>query len=323
MKNILKFLVCALIVLLSACTFFEEEIKPKLDDDTIKTFTITLIDENGDVIDKITIEKGQIPKNFDYDVSDNNTAEYEYEFLGWSRLKGGPIVEVGAVNGDITLYANVTKNKRSYTITFLDENGDPLDEYDLVYGTTPEEQYSVSKMDEQYVYTFVGWSETENGKVVPLDQVSSDKTYYAVLKKELRKYTITFADEKGRTIEDVEFDYGSIPSYNYDGSSSDLEYNYTLNGWSTSIGGAPLASLPKVTGDAVYYASVEKTKKQYTVTFDTGTGASIVSPITGYYNDVIQQPTPPTKQGYEFTYWNYGDTQARVTFPFNLTKNVT
>ena len=188
MKNILKFLVCALIVLLSACTFsISGEINSGLEDDKIKTFTITLIDENGDVIDKITVEKGQIPENLNYDVSSKTTAEYEYEFLGWSRLKGGPIVEVDNVTGDITLYAHVTKNKRSYTIKFIDENGNPLDEYDLVYGTTPDEPYSVTKQDEQYVYTFLGWSETEDGEVVPLDQVSSDKTYYAVLKKELSK----------------------------------------------------------------------------------------------------------------------------------------
>lgn len=72
-----------------------------------------------------------------------------------------------------------------------------------------------------------------------------------------KKYTIVFKDQEGNLIESKQIEEGKVPSITYEPVDTE-DYDYTLLGWSTSLDGEKLDSLPSATKDAVYYAVVSK-----------------------------------------------------------------
>ncbi len=70
-----------------------------------------------------------------------STAQYDYEFIGWTDAKGNPVADFSAVGGSVTYYANFEATVRSYTLTirYEDEKGNELFgayEQTAEYGTT-------------------------------------------------------------------------------------------------------------------------------------------------------------------------------------------
>lgn len=134
-------------------------------------------------------------------------------------------------------------------------------------------------------------------------------------------FTITFKDEDDNLLESKKWEEGSIPSYSY--SKTDTkEWHYDVKGWSNELGGSVI-SLPKVSEDATYWAVVDKTKNQYTVTFDS-TGGTTIDPVTVDYGTSIDAPSKPTKDGYSFSGWSYDNAGAnKVCWPLEVTDDIT
>ena len=136
------------------------------------------------------------------------------------------------------------------------------------------------------------------------------------------QYLITFNDENGNLLESKKWDENTIPFYNYQKSDT-AEWDYTVEGWSSTLGGAKLSSLPTVTGAASYYAVVTKVKQQYTITFNSN-GGSFVSSITQEYGSSVTEPTEPARDGYSFVCWcSDSSLNNAITWPYEIKSNQT
>ena len=127
---------------------------------------------------------------------------------------------------------------------------------------------------EQYEYTFSGWSETEGGETVDLATVTltEDKTFFAVFTEGVRSYVVTW-NVDGTTTEET-LAYGTAPEYKGTTPTKPTVGNtsYTFLGWSATLAGEVLETLPMVTGNATYYAVFEEVTAamKFSVTWKNG-----------------------------------------------------
>ncbi len=95
------------------------------------------------------------------------------------------------VNGNIVLHALWNINK--YTVTWM--NGDAIletEEYEYLdipaySGTTPTREQT-----SEWLYTFSGWGEENDGTVVTISEITEDMVYYAIYTKEGVTYSVKF-----------------------------------------------------------------------------------------------------------------------------------
>ena len=102
-------------------------------------------------------------------------------------------------------------------------------------------------------------------------------------------YSITFYDENGSIYTTTSVEKESTPSCNYQ-KNDDSDYSYEFLGWSDSIGGEILESLPKATENAKYYAIVAKTGKPSSV---------YISEDSNNYYTIIATATRALKSYYQ------------------------
>lgn len=99
----------------------------------------------------------------------SNTAQFSYEFIGWSP-------EVDKVEKEITYTAQYKETVNEYVITFIDEDGTELSQKLYPYGTKAEDiirpNEPTKEATKQYTYSFAGWTP----KIV---EVTEDATYKA------------------------------------------------------------------------------------------------------------------------------------------------
>ncbi len=112
---------------------------------------------------------------------------------------------------------------------------------------------------------FDGWNTKADGTGVAYaagDQItlSADTTLYAQWKQ--NTFTVTWMNDDGTAVleTDTGVEAGAAPSY--DGETpvkaADAQYTYTFAGWSDSIDGTVISTLPNVTGNVTYYAVFHK-----------------------------------------------------------------
>ncbi len=236
-----------------------------------------------------------------------------YTFKEWQ--KDGKAYDFStAVTGDITLIAKWTANK--YTITFDPNGGTPASysevkvEYDklLTEPTAPTKEGN----------TFLGWYDGdekfdfENTKITKdynLKAMWAEKVYHTV---NLRYYwgnTDTYQVESGTTFpkpaDPDETEWGVFEAwYLYDDETEWAEDEYDFS--------TPVTSDITIAGWWKY--------KEYTVTFDTDGGdpASYPSQTVECY-DCVYNPGTPTKDGYNFIGWYYGEN--KFDFKTEITQN--
>ena len=181
-------------------------IKPQTE--TIK-YHYNFTDKDGNYNDD-TFEDGNHPKNTKAEVLTLSAAGFElvagYEFLGWALTANGSITyrpgEEAFVdgNGDNDLWA--VWSRKSYKVTWLDEDGSLLREDTVKYGEMPEYGENPTKeATDEYTYTFDKWTPE-------LEAVTKDATYQATYTKEANSYTLTYDLDGGEWTEATnEFPY--------------------------------------------------------------------------------------------------------------------
>lgn len=86
------------------------------------------------------------------------TAAATYAFDGWSTSVGGAAAALPAtVTGDATFYAHFATTTKTYTITFIRDDGSLIDKQEVAYGTTPTHTDPTKPATEEYEYSFTGW----------------------------------------------------------------------------------------------------------------------------------------------------------------------
>lgn len=270
----------------------------------VAKYTITFMANETDKIEDVVYKEGQIPN---HECSKESNSEYEFHFLGWAlSFDGTPLDVLPEVTQDATYYAIFEKIERKYLVTFKDENGEFISSSNLRYGATIDAPEYEPNDTIEFDYEFEGWSLTKGGEVVPtIPNVSGDVTYYAVVSSSTKSYLITFIDINGTVVQSSNVLYGETPSCDYEVSDTQ-EWDYTT-GWSLTVGGEVLSSLPKVTKAATYYAVTSQVKQKYFAIFKNEDGSSYTSQYLEYGS--VPSVSNPTKQStkqytYSFEGWS-------------------
>ena len=142
--------------------------------------------------------------------------------------------------------------------------------------------------DAQYTYTFKGWSPA-------IKAITTNTTYTAQFTATVRKYTITFLNGDGSTLQSTSVAYGSTPSCSSTPTkAATAQYTYTFKAWSPAIA--------KVTGAATYTPTFNQTVRSYTITFKNGDGSTLQSSSVAYGSTPSCSKTPTKAQTAQYTY---------------------
>ncbi|MGN0812896.1 MAG: Ig-like domain-containing protein [Candidatus Coproplasma sp.] len=228
--------------------------------------------------------------------------------------------------GDNTYTAtcSVTVAARSYTVTFYDDDGTTV-----ISSPTFKEGAIITKPSNpsktataQYTYEFEGWyTAASGGTKVEFGSITAteDVSYYARYTATLNKYTVTWKNYDGSTLEtDTNVEYGTTPSYDSaePTRAADAQYTYTFSGWSDGTNSYGKAeTLPEVSGEVTYTATFSTTTKEYTVTFVMNGHGTQVNEQTVEYGSKLNSFTEPTASGYTFGGWY---TDEGLTKAFNV-----
>ncbi len=156
--------------------------------------------------------------------------------------------------------------------------------------------------DAQYTYTFKGWSPT-------IKAITTNTTYVAQYTSTVRKYTITFLNGDGSTLQSSSVAYGSTPSCSSTPTkAATAQYTYTFKAWSPAIA--------KVTGAATYTPTFNQTVRSYAIKFVDGDGKTVQSSTLQYGATPSYTGSTPTKTAtaqYTYTFKAWSPTIAKVT----------
>ena len=226
--------------------------------DVTNKYTVIWEDEDGTELEKdLDVLFGTMPSFDKAEPTKAATDEFDYSFKGWT-----PTVE--AVTGDITYTAEYTETRRIYTITWVDENGDVLEEDEVPYGEIPtfDGETPTKDSDDEYDYEFKGWTPE-------IEEVTGDKTYTAEYEKTPIEYIIEYKNLAGASNTNPD-------SYNVESDDITLvnladRTSYSFVGWYTD---EEMTEENKVTGVAIEKGSTGNrifyAKWQYIGTFNPG-----------------------------------------------------
>ncbi len=209
-----------------------------------RKYTITWLDDEGNLIDETQVAYGKLPAHDDPTLEETETSTYV--FKGWDP-------ELAKVTGDATYTAvfeevpktpEETEQSATYTVTWLDDEGDVIDTTTVQAGEVPTHEAPKRKATEKYKYTFEGWTPEPVA-------ATADATYTAVFTEALRSYAITWLDDAGETIDTTKVPYGEMPEHDDPVKAPTDTATYTFAGWEPEL--AP------VTGKATYTATFTET----------------------------------------------------------------
>ena len=266
-------------------------------DSTVNTYTVLWANNDGTPLETDeNVAYGTTPS---YDgttpVAADKADGKTYTFTGWTPA-------VSDVTGDVTYTAVYSVTTNTYTITWVNDDGTPLEtDENVAYGTIPSYDGAtpVAQITEAgKTYTFTGWDSA-------IVSVTGDKTYKATYTTADNVYTVTFDADGGTAVAAVSAGHGetvSEPSTTKDGYRFDC---WTLDGEEYDF------STP-VTDNITLVA---KWVQQVTVTFNTD-GGTAVTPQTFDLGDAMTKPADPVKAGYVFNGW-YVDQKCEEALDFS------
>ena len=243
----------------------------------LQKFTVTWRMDYGSVIDRTEVEDGKVPTHAVPVKAP--TAEFEYEFTGWSP-------ELTPVQKDTEYRATFREVKRSYTVTWKNDDGTVIDTTTVEYGTVPTHADATKEKTAEYTYVFAGWTPD-------IKEVTGDATYTATFNAAKNSYEITWKNEDGTVIDTTTVEYGTIPAHADATKEKTAEYTYTFAGWSP----APAA----VTGKAEYTATFSSVKNSYEITWKNDDG-TVIDTTTVEYGTVPTHADPTKEKTAEYTY---------------------
>ena len=160
----------------------------------------------------------------------------------------------------------------------------------------------------QYIYTFVGWSKTQDAQTADSDaatNVRADRTVYAAYSRTTRTYTVTWKNSDNTVLEtDTDVPYGATPQYNGATPQNPTSGGGDFVGW--------VPAISTITSDITYTASYIPV---YTVRFMNE--STVLQTVTVNQGQTANYSgATPTKTGvnnpedYEFTGWSPSNTNV-------------
>ena len=209
---------------------------------------------------------------------------------------------------DLTIYAKWISIP--YTISFESNSGTAVESQVEEYGTLASEPTAPTRTG----YTFSGWF-TDSGLTNEWDFSTdtvgaSDFTLYADWT--INNYMVSFESNGGSAVSGESVTYGTLVTE----PNEPTRTGYTFSGW---FADENLTSSWDFSADTMGPADVTLyagwTINTYTVSYDSNGGSSI-SDETLEYNDLVTQPSAPTKAGYTFSGW-YADESLTSVWNFD------
>ena len=263
-------------------------------------YTITWQDYDGTVLEVDNeVEEGMMP-TYDGETPERESdAQYTYIFIGWDPV-------VVPAKSDVTYTAKYSSSVNSYTVIWQNYDGRVLEvDTRVAYGTMPSYEGSTPyrASDEQYDYTFVGWSPE-------VERVKEDVTYTAVFEGDVRLYTVTWKNYDDSVLDTERYEYGETPEYKGSTPTKPTtdQYDYVFDGWDKEIS--------KVTGDITYVATFTGNVRSYTVTW-LNYDQKVLSEETYAYGETPtykgNTPVKPSDKEYEYTFIGWTPEVSSVT----------
>ena len=181
---------------------------------TMPSYTVTWKSQDGSTLETDNDVEYNTKPTFNSDAPTKaDDAQYTYTFVGWAteanREIGTPEANLPPVTDDVTYYAAFSKTPRTYTVTWMPQDGQGNayeTDTSVAYNARPSYDGTepTKAADAEHTYTFVGWATTPNqtsgSAVVDLPNVTADVTYYAAFSATKQTYTIRFETEAGGTL---------------------------------------------------------------------------------------------------------------------------
>ena len=199
-----------------------------------------------------------------------------YTFTGWE-----PAFEEGAtvpLNG-ITYTAQWRVNH--YTFTFDSNGGSDVAAITQDYGT----EVTAPANPTREGYTFAGWD-----KKVPSTIPAADMTFTA--QWQVNQYTFTFDSNGGSDVAAITQDYGTEVT----APAAPTREGYTFLGWDKEV--------PSTIPAADMTFTAQWQVNQYTLTFDSNDGSTVVVALTQDYGSAVTAPDAFVREGYTFLGWD-------------------
>ena len=254
---------------------------------TINNYTVTYLVDGKQTGETETYQYNQ-------EVTVKADAEREgYTFSGWSSEDvkenfiqkllsnsiAGRTFHMPAKNVEIEGSFDINSYKVTYKV-----DGKPVGKVETYnYGTL----VTVRQSPEKEGYTFSGWSRTEAFEM-PAEDVVIEGSY------KINSYTVTYKVDGEQYGEKETYEYGAAVTLREKPSRE----GYTFKGWSYENGFKMPAE------DVVIEGSYEI--NSYTVTYKVD-GQQYGEPEVYKYNELVRLKSEPTKEGYTFSHWNYGE----------------
>ena len=213
----------------------------------LKKYDIVWKNYDGNVLLVDHVEYGKTPTYNGATPTKPQTDRFSYDFVGWDP-------EVKPVTGSAEYTAVFEEGPRKYTVTWMNYNGVILEtDNNVPYGTIPTFDGAEPQRigDNRFEYIFKGWSP----EVGP---VTGDITYVATFTSNIKRYTVTWLNYDGSTLEvDQNVAYGSTPTYDGDKPTKPTVggFKQTFAGWSpeiTAVTGNQTYTAVFINGDPVF-----------------------------------------------------------------------
>lgn len=284
----------------------------------VRKYIVTFVND-GNIVKTQEVAYGSCPTAPELVAFKNDTAQYDYTYLGWGIVESDIVenvsdftsVDVSAeeVVGNVTYTAVYLREVQQYTVTFYnDQKGT---EYSVVatltvpYGTDLTDgtsefgaQVPVVTKDStiKYDYTFTGWNKD-------ISFVASNMEVYSTYSMTIRKYTVTFIND-GKVYAEYIVEYGKPSPVPADPTKqSTPEFDFVFIGW---IGGTSF-----IEGDTTIEADYRNDLRYYQVTFFNLTTNQFIETVEMGYGSPITKTIE--REGYTFDSW-YKDPDCSKVF---------
>lgn len=258
--------------------------------ETVNEYTVTFVDEDGNVLDTQTVAYGETPVYAGTTPSKESNTQYNYTFKGWY-----PAVET--VTGDATYTATFNEVLNKYTVIVMSD-GKEIAKKSFDYGTQVTADVAPATSLYKEGYDCIGWKDSEGNDITFPFALTGDVTIHAVW--QIQTYTVTWVDADGTVLEtDDKVPYGTVATYNSaePTKAADERYIWTFSNFQDS-------KFP-VTGNVTYRATYVATDRLYTVTFVYGD--TVIKTEEVKYEAAATAPVAtamPVVKNHEFSSWD-------------------